>query len=434
MSLVSFDADVRSLVLYPNPFGPREIEFLRLAIAESVAIFEELKGAVFELKTREEEALSPSSYVKLGVCQYLVGDYDDAIISLSKGDGGALVHFYLAKLRALEKEYDDAIESYDAAKRAGYDPDRCVLGQAEALRDKGELQEALDALDNLHGKIESTAEYNALRASIAIALGNADEGIALYEKAYRLDSRNPDALFGLAVENDRRGNDDEALRLYEAATRFFPPKIGALMNLGLMYEDQERYADAASCFERVLQAEPNNQRAKLYLKDVNSSLINETLEPENTLQKLKREQSLVNFELSQRARKCLESIGARTLDDLLQYTEQELMRTPNFGEISLKEIKELLASEGFNLRNAKDRRNEEQEEKVIDPSLRNRPISSLNLSVRSRKCMTRADVKTIGELVKKTADQLLQCKNFGVSSLKEIREKLAELNLSLSGE
>jgi DNA-directed RNA polymerase subunit alpha len=40
----------------------------------------------------------------------------------------------------------------------------------------------------------------------------------------------------------------------------------------------------------------------------------------------------------------------------------------------------------------------------------------------------------IGELVRKTADDLLECKNFGVTSLNEVREKLASLNLKLRGD
>ena len=53
-----------------------------------------------------------------------------------------------------------------------------------------------------------------------------------------------------------------------------------------------------------------------------------------------------------------------------------------------------------------------------------RPISDLNLSVRARKCMVRLGISTIGELLRRTGDDLLECKNFGVTSLNEVREKL----------
>ncbi|MEM1303299.1 MAG: DNA-directed RNA polymerase subunit alpha C-terminal domain-containing protein, partial [Planctomycetota bacterium] len=63
-----------------------------------------------------------------------------------------------------------------------------------------------------------------------------------------------------------------------------------------------------------------------------------------------------------------------------------------------------------------------------------RPISELNLSVRARKCMVRLGLTTIGELCRRTGDDLLECKNFGVTSLNEVREKLTAANLKLRGD
>jgi DNA-directed RNA polymerase subunit alpha len=59
------------------------------------------------------------------------------------------------------------------------------------------------------------------------------------------------------------------------------------------------------------------------------------------------------------------------------------------------------------------------------------PLSDLNLSVRARKCMSRLGLTTLGDLIQKTPDELLGSRNFGVTSLNEIRAKLAEMNLKL---
>jgi DNA-directed RNA polymerase subunit alpha len=71
-----------------------------------------------------------------------------------------------------------------------------------------------------------------------------------------------------------------------------------------------------------------------------------------------------------------------------------------------------------------------QEEKALLA----KPISDLNLSVRARKCMTKLGIQTVGELIVHTGDELMECKNFGVTSLNEVREKLTELNLKLKNE
>lgn len=59
------------------------------------------------------------------------------------------------------------------------------------------------------------------------------------------------------------------------------------------------------------------------------------------------------------------------------------------------------------------------------------PISELELSVRSSNCLREASIKTIGDLVKKTEDEMLSFKNFGKKSLAEIKELLAGMGLTL---
>jgi DNA-directed RNA polymerase subunit alpha len=64
----------------------------------------------------------------------------------------------------------------------------------------------------------------------------------------------------------------------------------------------------------------------------------------------------------------------------------------------------------------------------------NLPIGELNLSVRAKKCTTKLGIASIGDLVRRTAEDLLECKNFGVTSLNEVREKLSERGLKLRGD
>ena len=61
-------------------------------------------------------------------------------------------------------------------------------------------------------------------------------------------------------------------------------------------------------------------------------------------------------------------------------------------------------------------------------------VSELNLSVRARKCMNRLALNNLGELCQRTADELLEAKNFGMTSLNEVREKLSTYGLTLRGD
>ena len=152
---------------------------------------------------------------------------------------------------------------------------------------------------------------------------------------------------------------------------------------------------------------------------------------------------VTDFELSVRSRNCLRKMNIRTLGDLTRTTEAALLASKNFGETSLSEIKEMMTSKGLRLgmaleggeRAASDLRSEPIEElSQEEKALLAKPISDLNLSVRARKCMTKLGIQTVGELIVHTGDELMECKNFGVTSLNEVREKLAELNLKLKNE
>jgi DNA-directed RNA polymerase subunit alpha len=59
------------------------------------------------------------------------------------------------------------------------------------------------------------------------------------------------------------------------------------------------------------------------------------------------------------------------------------------------------------------------------------PVEELELSVRSSNCLKNANIKTIGELTRKTEDDIARTRNFGKKSLQEIKEKLKEWNLTL---
>ncbi|MDR0382422.1 MAG: DNA-directed RNA polymerase subunit alpha [Spirochaetaceae bacterium] len=63
--------------------------------------------------------------------------------------------------------------------------------------------------------------------------------------------------------------------------------------------------------------------------------------------------------------------------------------------------------------------------------LMNTPVEELELSIRSSNCLKFANIRTIGELIRKTEDDINQTRNFGKKSLQEIKEKLQDWGLTL---
>lgn len=72
---------------------------------------------------------------------------------------------------------------------------------------------------------------------------------------------------------------------------------------------------------------------------------------------------------------------------------------------------------------------DEEEERVR--AILETPVEELELSVRSFNCLKSANIRSIGDLTRKTEDEIAKTRNFGKKSLQEIKEKLKEWNLSL---
>jgi DNA-directed RNA polymerase subunit alpha len=132
-------------------------------------------------------------------------------------------------------------------------------------------------------------------------------------------------------------------------------------------------------------------------------------------------------------------MNIRTLGDLTRTTEAALLASKNFGETSLAEIKEMMTSKGLRLgmaleggeRAAAGHMHVIEEIPPEQKALLAKPISDLNLSVRARKCMSKLGIQTLGDLIARTGDELMECKNFGVTSLNEVRDKLTALGMKL---
>jgi DNA-directed RNA polymerase subunit alpha len=434
--------DLKEVVLSNNSFGPSDVGSIRSAVSENYGHFGELRDAVNEMEA--DDLLSPAGKTKMGVCQFLLGKFSDALTTLQTADGSAMALFYQARCMFELGSYDQTVGVYEKAQTSGYNEDQCKIGVAEAYRYAGRIEEGLAILDNIFGPAEQTADYMYQRAATVAAVGGRmDEALALYQRAVQTDQNHAGALFGLALENDRMGNDEESLSLYERAAKAFPTGIGVLINLGLIYEDSNQFDKAQMCYKRILDCYPDHPQTLLYMKDAAATgnmLYDEEAQRRNDRLAQTLNMPVTNFELSVRSRNCLQKMGIETIGDLTRTSEAELLSSKNFGETSLFEIREMLTSKGLSLGQfAHEKKNNEP---PIDTShmspdeqaLLDRPISDLNLSVRARKCMARLQLNTIGELIRKTGDDMLECKNFGVTSLNEVREKLTDLGLKMRGD
>ncbi|MEM9065505.1 MAG: DNA-directed RNA polymerase subunit alpha C-terminal domain-containing protein [Planctomycetota bacterium] len=303
-----------------------------------------------------------------------------------------------------------------------------------------------DPMDVVIGAAEASVDSKAAQgliaeADAALEAGDKDGELSALRRAVTADPTDLDLMFRLAYALDLVGEEDEALALYERICEAQPAPINALMNLAVLYEDRGDYARAERSLRQVLDTRPDHERARLFILDVKASremVIEEDQDKDLLKRRALMDTPVTDFELSVRARTCLKKMNIRTLGDLLRITEAELMSYKNFGESSLIEIKKMLANRNLRLGQGLEDAHRAARRQIMDQlkgsgkeAVLNKSVNELSLSVRARKALQLLNIHTIGDLVSHTEAELMGVKNFGATSLTEIREKLTELGLGL---
>jgi DNA-directed RNA polymerase subunit alpha len=437
--------DLKSLLVDREDCDAGTVQKLREALAQGGDQSGRLRGVIGLLETKMASASRGTAKawrLKRGIASFFLGQGGAAIEDLRAAEG-ALACFYLGQALADRQEFDEALQAFDNAEKAGYASAQVQLMRVSIHRQKGEMERARQILGKLENLSSHSGEYHYQFALCLFGAGERVATIEHLERAVELEPSHSGALFQLGHANDLAGNDDEAIDCYERCLRYPPVHVGVLMNLGVLYEDQERFDKAVDCYRKVLNADPLNAQARLFLKDAEAATTmyyspDEQEAASHFSQVL--EIPIGDFELSTRNRNCLGNMHIRTLGDLTRVSEQQLMNTKNFGETSLQELKDMMASKGLRLGQALmadgpfGMLSDDQPPAAVEPEVLNTPVGALDLSVRSRKCTYRLGIRTLGELVQRSADELLELRNFGMTSLNEVRQKLAERGLRLRGD
>lgn len=399
----------------------------------------------FEAILNEHLDRSGSGTIHVALGLLILGKFSESLESFAKAGRGKVRYFYEAQAALALGRYELAVKCFEAAADAGWDAFECDMQAAAALIRAADLG-AAEKLVKKHERIGADrADWYYVKGFLAERSDQRAAAIENYEKTLTLSPEHEAAMFRAAWLFDLRGDDERAIELYRVLAERPRAHVNALINLAVIYEDCGDFADAAACLRRVLAAYPNHARACLFLKDVESSrqmVIDESIEERAETRNRLLETPISEFELSVRARNCLKKMQIHTLGDLLKLNEAELLSYKNFGETSLNEIKGLLTKRGLRLGQRPDEIDATvvaqavpQPKVTVPPGsegMLHKPVSELELSVRARRCLQRLGISTIGDLIQRSEPELLATRNFGLTSLSEIKGRLTELGLSLA--
>ena len=386
-------------------------------------------------KTGQKASLST------GIGLFILGRDAEATQKLQKAKECKETFIYLAFAHRRLGQFDEAVKSLQNSLKYEADSLTIALEKAATYRCASNFDAAAGELKNCSNFENVSAEYHYQLGRLQEAQGLYEQAVDNYKKALELSPNHQRALFHLAYRCDLSGDEDAAIDYYKQIVSGSPVYVSALLNLAVLYEDMDEFDKASRCIDKVLKFHPNHQRAILFKKDIESS---KTMYYDEEKEKKKDhkvqilETPISDFELSVRSRNCLRKMNINTLGDLLKITEAELLSYKNFGETSLREVKVILESKGLHLGMALEEKQLGSEESFDlgtaegkEGKLLYKSVDDLQLSVRSRKCLQKLNICTIGELIRRTEAELLGVKNFGVTSLNEIKRILSGMGLSL---
>ena len=265
------DTEIKQLALSNNPLSPAEVKQASQAITADMSNFRALADGVNELETNENP--TPAQKVRLGICYYLLGRNRLATSTLSTADGSALALFYLGKAKFAQGDYRGAEDAYQQASKAGFPGDDCTLARVDALRNAGDAKSALQMLDGLSGAVEQTAEYLYQRGA---TVGGSRRQPARSRRPARASrrSRSRPSRRALRPGDGKRSSRQRRCRdgpLPEVGRRAFRRTSARCSTSASCIEDRQQFERARQCYQRILDAYPNDPRARLFLKDAQAS-------------------------------------------------------------------------------------------------------------------------------------------------------------------
>lgn len=321
-------------------------------------------------------------------------------------------------------DYEEAAANFTAATGVA----GAGVELARALLDKGDVEAAEKALSEL----SEGADREYLHGRLQEISSNTESAIKSFEAALEIDPAHVESAFKLGVLLDRIGDDDMAVEAFLVCADVTPHYIPGVINLGILYDERSEANAAIDCFRQVLAYNPRNRRAQMLLRDSKASRTMHYDEREERerekMEKIMRT-SVNDFELSVRSRNCLAKMNIFTLGDLLAITEQEMLSYKNFGETSLKEVREMLAIRGLRLgmnREGDDRLISRADQKVLGES-----VEKLELAQKAGAVLEGLGVTRIGDLVQYTDLDLYKVSGSGQSVVQELATALGAFGVTL---
>lgn len=280
----------------------------------------------------------------------------------------------------------------------------------------GNLKEALELLKEV--KSRKIGAYYL--GKCYQELGDYRQALECFERAKKTDAEEFDIHMDIAETKRMAGNVEEALNIINRFAQSHGNNAELHYQWGHCLDELGEYQEAFKHYEQSLQIDPNHAKA-LFRTAFNYDMDGED---EKAIEYYER---CIN--LSPTYKNAFINLGILyedkgNYDDAVYCFKTVLDAEPTNARASLF-LKDAKASLSMYY-DEEISKKQGKESEVL-----NIPISDFELSVRSKNCLEKMNIRTLGDLTKVTEADLLSFKNFGETSLNEIKSILAQKGLRL---
>ena len=203
-------------------------------------------------------------------------------------------------------------------------------------------------------------------------------------------------------------------------------------NILTVFSLRVKTMDEISAIEELSEVEIQQVRNALW--KLNVSFYGDKIQKVLTQKQIEIMHSNVDeLELSVRAYNGIKRAGINTVEELMQRTPEEMLNVRNLGQSAVDEIIERLSEFDLSLKGDVEYGNDKAKVLGVE-NIDELNIDDMGLSVRSFNCLKRAGINTLGDLTRRTPEDMMKVRNLGRKNLEEILWKMREYGVWLEGE
>lgn len=285
------------------------------------------------------------SHTNLGAVYQRLGDYPKALQEYSRAKAlnpkNLTTRFNIGTLYQSQKEYNLAIVAYDEVLQFNPQDTMARYYKAQCLMELKQFEKAAEEYKKLSAIEPNNSEYKNLMYEAIRQVAPQEEVIETLAQQTQENPTDASTTYNYAYELHKANKLDEAIENYNKAIKIDPKNPDSYLNLAQAYKQKTDYINAEKIINQGLAALPNNEDIKTFAKDIKDEIASMKYSTGGNLFKEGKYNEAINVYMAIEPKDADTYMNIascyQALDDnqnAVKYYKQALSKAPNNGDIA----------------------------------------------------------------------------------------------------